>query len=1400
MLIDALQDVRRRVKLLGVAFGAGVSIAVAVGLLLAAVSLDYLLNLAAWPRLILVLAALAGVGYVIARWVLGPARAKMSLSDVAGRLERAFPQFDDRLRSTVDFAGAGEGKHLFGSDIMQQRVMNEAAELATNLDLNRAVVVKPVWYATGAGVAALGLLLLLALVIVGPLYTHIALSRLFSPFSAPAWPKRTQIELLGSLPARIPVGQRFDVRMKLTKGDRAGAKALVNYQLDGGPLQQEYMTRTPDGTYVASLDAKADPGKAAGAMKIWMTSGDDRKNLDPITVLPRLAIARVEAVLTPPKYVGESARAATVNLAEGPAITAAGSEVALRVVFNKALAAGTPVKLQPVTENSKLPQMTWDRAGDAAVIGKWLAGESMRFHVLATDVDGFQNSALEEYELIVRPDQNPSVQIENPRRNEERTPVAAVPLQAVAEDDYGIQSLKLVVDRLGNNKKHWEVDLVKSAGAVDGVTWSKLDGSGDRLRFRTTYQWDLAKLDPAGLKPGDVLEYFLQVTDNFNLNNQTHAPVPSGKLRITIVSQEQMIDLITNKMRQAAAAIKDIHGRESRTREETGDLIKDTGSKPKFDPQDQAIAERLTNQQATAASQAKQVSGKLEAIRQELEENKSPAKDLSDLARDVRDLLNSTAENPMKDAAAQIAKGAQTNDPAKRGETMKSAVANETKAESNLQNAMDRMGSVGSLAQTIEKLRDLLKAQQEVGKATSEVGQKNLGKKPEQMTPEDQKKLSDAAGEQQKLAARTDAAMAEMEKLAKQMEKSDPSASEAMKQSAKTGQQQQVSANQSKAAKAARQNQQAAAQGAQKQAELGLQLMLNDLREAERRKLEELNKKLAELQEQIGNLIRRQAGHNLDNLALQGGDRLAKLDAKTRDDLIAKSAREKDKPSNSPALPAQTTSQEQTQRNAADIAHVAEDMPQGAEAASDLTRAASKMERAIVSLRGKDLPGAYEPPQVEALAALVEAREVVDKQKEEAEKKIDEQNKETIRQAYVKIREDQDALNKETARIDAAPKLPDGTHRREDTLLLNKLPGDQGKLSDRTQELEEGLSAVGSIVYIWANKDIVSSMNEVKDDLGKPATGVPTQAEQARIVEQLDAMIKNLAIKPPERRFEERENGGGGDGGGQQGPKLPTEAELKLLQDLQRAVNKSTKTIDAQPKKDNQKLLALGNRQGELRNLLDETLKKASGGQTKLRPEPDNKDQLPEEAKAEDVEKQELQDALLNDKPDAEQIEKDVLIVGDRMARSRQRLALNNDPGRTTQIIQEKIILDIDKLIQQAQKQSRMAQGSPKPGQGQGMKQPGQGQVKNAGNEGQKQPGQRSTQGATAAAQSSSPGAEARQQDLSSQIKQSAAEWGKISPRSRGAVAEGASENPIEKYRQYIDDYYKGVATRGTER
>ena len=72
----------------------------------------------------------------------------------------------------------------------------------------------------------------------------------------------------------------------------------------------------------------------------------------------------------------------------------------------------------------------------------------------------------------------------------------------------------------------------------------------------------------------------------------------------------------------------------------------------------------------------------------------------------------------------------------------------------------------------------------------------------------------------------------------------------------------------------------------------------------------------------------------------------------------------------------------------------------------------------------------------------------------------------------------------------------DKSLKREDAVRLGQLPGEQGKLADRAGKLTEDLESLGSIVYVWANKDIVSTMGSVKDSLGKPDTGkTPPKAD-----------------------------------------------------------------------------------------------------------------------------------------------------------------------------------------------------------------------------------------------------------------------------------------------------------------
>src|SRR5689334_21067322 len=129
MLLDSLDGVRRKAKTLGVLRGLGVVLAAAVGLLLAVVLLDYLIRLHPAPRMVLLALALIALGRVFWQWVGKPLRANLTLSDMAGHLENVFPQFEDRLRSTVDFVRTEQP----GSDVMKQRTIHQANELAAGV-------------------------------------------------------------------------------------------------------------------------------------------------------------------------------------------------------------------------------------------------------------------------------------------------------------------------------------------------------------------------------------------------------------------------------------------------------------------------------------------------------------------------------------------------------------------------------------------------------------------------------------------------------------------------------------------------------------------------------------------------------------------------------------------------------------------------------------------------------------------------------------------------------------------------------------------------------------------------------------------------------------------------------------------------------------------------------------------------------------------------------------------------------------------------------------------------------------------------------------------------------------------------------------------------------------------
>src|ERR1700722_10427780 len=95
LLIDSLHGVRRRVKTLSVLFGVGIVVACAAATLLAAGFLDWCFDLPPVPRLLFLACALGVIGWAVSHWIIRPALARLSLGEIAGRLEGAFPEFSD---------------------------------------------------------------------------------------------------------------------------------------------------------------------------------------------------------------------------------------------------------------------------------------------------------------------------------------------------------------------------------------------------------------------------------------------------------------------------------------------------------------------------------------------------------------------------------------------------------------------------------------------------------------------------------------------------------------------------------------------------------------------------------------------------------------------------------------------------------------------------------------------------------------------------------------------------------------------------------------------------------------------------------------------------------------------------------------------------------------------------------------------------------------------------------------------------------------------------------------------------------------------------------------------------------------------------------------------------------
>lgn len=170
--------------------------------------------------------------------------------------------------------------------------------------------------------------------------------------------------------------------------------------------------------------------------------------------------------------------------------------------------------------------------------GNLVLFQPQKYQILVEDHLGFRNSPI-SYEIRVRPDGFPTVELLRPTEDLEINGDEILPLEFSARDDFGIQEVALAI-RVGDRQE--KLPIQKDASK--------------KLIPRERFNWDLGKL---GLREGGEAIYHLEVLDNDTISGPKIGSSRAFRLRLKDLKGEhrQVSEMVRDLARQMVDLLAD---------------------------------------------------------------------------------------------------------------------------------------------------------------------------------------------------------------------------------------------------------------------------------------------------------------------------------------------------------------------------------------------------------------------------------------------------------------------------------------------------------------------------------------------------------------------------------------------------------------------------------------------------------------------------------------------------------------------------------------------------------------------------------------------------------------------------------------------------------------------------
>jgi hypothetical protein len=1085
------------------------------------------------PRLASSLLACGVLLWTCYRYVYLPARARLRDTDLALRLQRRFPDLDDRLLSAVEFLRQPAADPRSGSAALRQAVIAQTAAEAQRLDFRQAVDARPP--ARAAMFAAVACLLAAGLLLLDPSSAAIAVRRLLNPFSAAVFPQRTHLVLWPKV-TQLHAGKPFVLTVTAAGGTRLPAEALLHYRF-----------KDADGTVTEETDVmgRKDDAMIAqrGAMRRefdYRVTGGDDQSMPWITVkiVNPPAVQSFVVQLAPPEYTGwpvEESRELNRVLV--------GTRVRITAKTNKPLRSA----------ELYLDKKPWckgrvhDDGHSFTVPGPdeepLTIETSGSYSFRLIDREGLAGGGDVSWELRAVPDRPPTAVLDSPTADLYVTPEATLPVRVSTGDDLALRRVALFLSR-SDAAKPLERTLYAGPQQPPPAIgdWTDAAPTGDRRALE-----DHWALEPLGLSPGTQATFYAAA---FDYRGQVGK---SEVRRLTVVTPQELRDRVAGRQTLVLAELERVLKMQQGGSTQVAAVRKQlAGGKPlEPSPVNQLRAAELTQREVdrSLTSPGEGVRMHVAALLADLRNNAVDSPDvqrrmehvmaeIERLERDHLPVINRQLTAAVKSfqAGESAAAPSPQDDPA-FVRSLTEAAKSQDAVIATLQQLLGQLNQAESHRRFYRDVAQLLHDQEQLAERTVEVARTTLTRQLKELASQQLGDLAELAEGQLQFARRLDRIEQDMEQAEQGLRKSDPLAADtvgdALAESRRlgiTGAMRSCGAN-------LRENRlgqivETEQRGLHKQIVQNLQEVLGILADRRQHELDRLLRGLQEAEKELAALAGQQSGllKQVEQAALEAdaGKRLAQLQR------IAQELRLR---------------QQEAERLGRRLERLKADRP-----AKSVAAAAAQMDAAAQGAGQGDLERLRK--QLEAARRSVEdARRqlAADRLQAQAESLLDELAR--LEDAAKQLHAQQQKVLDDTLRYEALRQANGGLKRSDATGLKDDVARPQRTLQRDAARWAENLAAAGA--FHLALSAAARDMGAAADLLDNRDTGAAAQQFERSALARLALLIE--ALKPEKKPDENDEPPPKPDGQTQRG--VQSLAELKLLRLLQQQVNDRTRQL-----------------------------------------------------------------------------------------------------------------------------------------------------------------------------------------------------------------------------------------------